>query len=144
MRKLYLLVAFTIGCLATCAVLAQEKKEPVAPPVTTATKVFELQTQQYGLLKQACEILKQQYASGVCSLDVLLEAEVALARAELELAPNPTARQVVHERIITRLRDQQAYVEGKFQAGTSGKVDVLMAKSATLRAEIDMLRDRDE
>ena len=147
MRTLCLLLAFGIGSFISCFVSAQEKQKPTqsTPEVISPEgKIVALQKQRYEALKQVCEILKGQYAQGICSFDEVLEAEIALANVELDLAPNQSARQIVHERIIERLKAQQEYLEQRFAAGNVTKIDVLLALSARLQAEINMLSDRGE
>lgn len=144
MRTNYLIVALAIVAAVGIYAVAQDGESPSKDKVqriSVAAKLDELLRQRRDILASAYEHTLQQYNSGLCTFHEVLGAEAKLANAELELASTMAARQVIHERRIKALRQQEAIMEKRVNSGTGGDLQLYQAKASRLQAEIDMLRD---
>ncbi|MBA2114052.1 hypothetical protein [Bremerella alba] len=142
MRILCSLLAVSIVGMAAYFAFAQDQETP--KPLSFESKLLELMKERRATLHQALEYQKAQFLQGTVSLEDMLKTEVALAHADLEIAPTLAARQIVHERLIKQLRQQEEVALAKFKLGKVTHMNVFDAKSARLQAEIDMLKDRSE
>lgn len=142
MRIACSLMAVTVVGLVTLLAWGQDQAEPKA--ISIESKLLELMKERRQTLYQAVQYQRTSFQQGTASIEDLLETEVALAHADLAIAPTLETRQIVHERLINQLRKQETVVEERFALGTVTQMEVFDAKAARLQAEIDMLRDRGE
>ncbi|PQO33645.1 hypothetical protein [Blastopirellula marina] len=147
MRTNYLIGAFAIVAAVGIYAVAQDGESPrqdKGAKTSVAVKLDELLHQRRDTLASAYEHTLQQYNSGLCTYHEVLGAEAELANAELELASTIAARQVIHERRIKALRQQEAIMEKRVSSGTGGDLQLYQAKASRLQAEIEMLRDTED
>jgi len=144
MRNQIILSALCLAVLLvpTVAYLANAQEDSVQQPSSTQSKVFELMRERRATLQQALEYQHEQFLKGNASFEARLETEIALAHADLDLAPTIAARQIVHERLIKQLRQQEEIAQAQFELGKLTRMEVFEAKAARLQAEINMLQDR--
>ncbi|MEW4563238.1 hypothetical protein AB1K70_11975 [Bremerella sp. JC770] len=131
-----------VAVVGTVALIAWGQDQDQPKPISVESKLLELLKERRQTLHQAVQYQKAQFEQGSASLEDVLEAEVAIAQADLEIAPTLATRQHVHQRLIKQLRQLEELAQARFAQGTVTQLAVFDTKAARLQAEIDMLQDR--
>src|SRR5207249_1092931 len=93
-------------------------------------KLKELLTERRETLRKVVDLSLAQYAQGTLDLTPVVQAQQALAKAELELCDSDKKRIAVLEQSIALAKKFESMVEGRWKAGAVGTTarDLLMAK----------------
>lgn len=96
-------------------------------------------------LRQLVTDVEQRHRSGRATLDSVIRASNLLLDAELDLAKTKAERILVYEQQIRRLRALEKLVESRHKVGVPGgeTADLLDAKAARLKAEIQLAHEKD-
>jgi hypothetical protein len=96
------------------------------------------------VLFQLVKIQTEAYRQGKASLEGMVEAHQELVQVELELATTDDDRVKLLEESVQLARDLEKIATARYQAAEASQGDVLKAQAARLRAETDLLRQRQE
>jgi outer membrane protein TolC len=105
--------------------------------------VHQLLTERRDTLQERLDAIEASFKSGRTETVVLIGAELDLLAANLELATQPVERIALLEKMVSNMKQIEDWTLGRFENGTGLRHDLLLAKAARLRAEIDLLRARD-
>ena len=111
--------------------------------VDKQSRLEDLLEQRRDVLASAVELAMQQYLNGDCSFEFVLTTRQHLHEAELEAATTREDRVAALERHLEAAEASVAVAEQMFQAGRVTSVDVLLARAASMRVEIRLLREGD-
>ena len=107
------------------------------------SRLDELLNQRRDKLTRALDMRFHQYASGVCSIEEVLDAWQRLQGAELDAAATQEARIAVLRKQLEVAESVAKLAEQKFQHGAVSEVDVLLVQAVRLSIAIGLLREED-
>jgi len=91
----------------------------------------------------AVELLKlhiDRYRSGVADASAVFETAREVADAKMSLARNPAEREAVARQVLEVTRSVEARLQNQFKSGIGLELNVMRAKLARERAEIELLK----
>lgn len=103
-------------------------------------RINKLLAERRDTLRGVVDAAMEQYISGEALLDTVIHARKGLLEAEMELATTNAERIRIHEKRVKNLRQLEDSVKDRHAAGTAGVRQVLTAKAARLKAEVELLR----
>jgi hypothetical protein len=90
--------------------------------------------------RQEVEARMEDFRAGRGTLDILLDAQLGLARAELALTDDVRRQVAIQERAVKVLRDVEEFGRTRFEAGQWPVQDFIQSRAARMTAEIDLVR----
>jgi outer membrane protein TolC len=114
----------------------------VADSETSNAKIRNLQEERVTTLRQAVKLALIQYTDGASDIKPVFALQLDLLDAELDLAETRADQIKVLASQLKIAKGSLAAAEQKFQGGMAGNLDVLEAKSVSLRIEIRLLKVR--
>ena len=124
-----------------CPANAKEE-EPDEARLAALEKLKELYKARQEAAKQNAAGRMEEFVAGRGTLDILLEAQVLLLRAELcsqrrrRIASKPTSRNLAEMTEIKKIQ------QGRFDTGRLARMDLSQAEFFRLEAEIELLREK--
>jgi hypothetical protein len=109
-----------------------------------ATKLEQLQKERIDTLEELVKILMGQYQIGTIDFSTFSMAQEDLLVAKLETTEKPSERIALLEQ---QLKDAQVFfdfMERRYKAGVTPKVDYHRAKVLCLTIEIKLVKERDK
>jgi outer membrane protein TolC len=103
------------------------------------TKIKSLQIQRVQTLERGIELVALQYEEGVIDLNVLLALQLELLDAKLAMAQKLDNEVKVLESHLELVKQTLKIVTARYQEGHVSELDVIRAKSAALRIEVQLL-----
>lgn len=113
--------------------------DPAAAGGKDAEKLAALRKERRDVLEQATKQVQAAYQRGVVEYESIPRILVELLNAELELAPDRAARIAVREKILEQFKKLEEFAAARVQAARASNTELLEAKAARLKAEIDLL-----
>ena len=141
-RRLFL----TLCAIGVAAVITSAA--PAAPPRPeqheTSKQLESLLKERRDTLRELVDILDGRYRAGAVTEEAVLRASGQLLGAELDLASTKAERIAIREKLVANLRRIEKVTEDQAQVGSLAlrPDDVLQAKAARLKAEIQLLREK--
>ena len=120
----------------------REAGEPSSPDRQMATAERELLQQRRDTLRKLVEILEARFRQGEATQRPLIEAQNALITAELELAADQPQRIALLEKKLANLKQLTEMCGAMHQSGQVPYEQVLASQAESLRAEVELLRER--
>ena len=120
----------------------QKKEEPDEARRAALEKLKELYKARQEAAKQNAAGRMEEFVAGRGTLDILLEAQVLLLRAELALAEKKEDRIKAHERNLAEMTEIKKIQQGRFDTGRLARMDLSQAEFFRLEAEIELLREK--
>jgi hypothetical protein len=105
----------------------------------------ELQTllvEHRDTLKTIRQFVDKDINTGVVQIGDMINANKAYFNAELELAKSPQERIVILEEALEKQTDVESIANAKMEVGTGYRAELLIAKAARLKVEIDLHKAR--
>jgi outer membrane protein TolC len=135
-----------IGMLVTLLVTAGlfealGEESPVSLPATNAS-IVELLHKRHAVLSQLAKVQTEAYRHGNASIEAVIKAHQELLGVELELAKTDDERINLFEKAIQMARDLEQIAATKYKSGNASQADVLMAEADGLKAQTELLRER--
>jgi outer membrane protein TolC len=115
-----------------------EKSPGTAPPSGADAAPAERRE----TLRQLVKAAEQHYRSGNTTLPSVIRASNLLLEAELEAAKTKAERIALYEKMVENLRELEKVAEAGYKAGVRPMDDVLEARAARLKAEIQLAREK--
>lgn len=109
---------------------------------STGSQIKALQIQRRDVLKERVDALTLDFNGGRSGISVLLDAELELIDAELELTSNKEGRIRLRKQAIERLQQLEKFAQLKLNTGTGTIQDRLGATAGLLRAKVELLREQ--
>ena len=103
-------------------------------------KIQKLLEEQRAVLKEAVQLAVREYRTGRVDFDSVLELRRDLLIAELELAASREERIKLLEEFAELANEFEKFATERFRSGQGTQVDVLRAKAALLKSQIDLER----
>jgi hypothetical protein len=110
----------------------------VKPHDTVADRIHELRVERRELLRQIATADQIIFKKGQGSADEVRESMLALRTSELELCTTPEEHIQVHQQIVDSMRQLEDHAVSLFNAKVCTQREVIKAKAARLKAEIDL------
>jgi outer membrane protein TolC len=104
--------------------------------------VAKLLQERLTLLRESADLQQKNYDLGRVTFSDLVFIRQQVAAAELELAATPADRLQARESLLKHARELEAAVKARFDEGLVSSLDLKMAQAARLRAEADLLLER--
>ncbi len=101
-------------------------------------KITALRKERRDALLEASDAAEQMYRIARSDYASVGRLKAELLNAELDLAPDHAARVAVRERLVEQLREIEQAVNGRVEAARAVRSELLEAKAARLKAEIDL------
>jgi hypothetical protein len=120
----------------------REAGEPSSPDRPMAAAERELLQQRRDTLRKLVEILEARFRQGETMQRPLIEAQNALIAAELELAVDQPQRIALLEKKLANLKQLMEMCSAMHQSGQVPYEQVLASQAESLRAEVELLRER--
>ena len=120
-----------------------ESKRPRDPKLsagTIKTQIRQLQEERVAALKEANEIVINQYRTGSADYKTVFVTQHALMDAMLDLADTREDRIRALESLLKNAKLSLELSKRMVDAGVASKLDLLQAKSAKISIEIKLLR----
>lgn len=106
------------------------------------SKVLQLLTERRDTVRELRDTLNASYISGQTEYTTVVEVEDELLEAELDLAISRADRLAIHEDLVENRKRTEELLQQRFKLGAALTTEVLYAKAARLKAEIDLQRER--
>jgi RNA polymerase sigma factor (sigma-70 family) len=107
------------------------------------SKVEQLLKERLAALRDiAAETEHRFKKTGTVPFEDLIQAKLAVLKAELDLCQSAKERIAIHEKIVALARELEAVADARFKAGRVPPGDLLKAKVNRLEAEIDLEREK--
>jgi hypothetical protein len=123
---------------------------PVVQPVDAQVpqrlsdpKVLGLLRERLTTLEELAQLRKQAYQSGEASLQAVLASQRAVQEARLELAGSAEDRVGVRAEMLENARAAETLARQLAAAAQGSSTDVLQARAHRLRAEADLILERE-
>ena len=116
--------------LASIAFVTQD--EPIDQELQT------LLVEHRDTLKTIRQFVDKDINTGVVQIGDMINANNAYFNAELELPKSPQERIVVLEEALEKQTDVESIANAKMEVGTGYKAELLIAKAARLKVEINL------
>lgn len=100
----------------------------------------KLLEERKALLRQAVGVAVEEHRAGRIDLDSVLTLRRDLLNAELELAASREERIELYGKLVEHARAWENTTAELYKSGGATQVDVLKAKAARLRSQIDLER----
>jgi hypothetical protein len=111
-------------------------------PAGSNERLQKLMTRRYEVLTQAVQRSRPLMEAGRVELAAWRDLNVAMYRAQADLAATAVERVKVHERLVEFLVLQEKFAEQRADAGRITRMQLDEGKVATLNARIDIERLR--
>lgn len=105
-----------------------------------SAKLETLLRQRRDTLRQLLNLAETQFRNSETTQDIVIHASNRLLEAELELLTAKAERMRAHEKLVENMRNLEQIAAARRRLGTGSGEDVLIAMSARLKAEIELLR----
>jgi outer membrane protein TolC len=137
-------IAFSIVLVGLGGVAGLFVSSGLAEPTTVvrgpdATKVTALQKERRDVLREAVKLTEEGYRNGVGEFTSIPRLTINLLNAELDLATDHAGRVAVRERMVEQFNVIEKTAAQRFESLVGDKTELLEAKAARLKAEIDLL-----
>ncbi len=129
---LALLVAFSL----TAAAIRADNEEASSAD----GQIRNLMAQKRDALQERVDEIRKFHESGTVTTDKVLDAQLDLSRAQLDLAITKEDRLSVLDSQVQILRDLEQVAKSRYQSGSAMRAEVLNAMAARIDAEIALLR----
>jgi hypothetical protein len=96
------------------------------------------------VVRKLVEIVNRRYQTGMVTQESVILASNLLLDAELELARTKAERIAVCQKLVGNLRQLEQAAEARHERTMGSADDVLKAKAARLKAEIQLVRENAE
>ncbi len=111
---------------------------------TNAEKLTALRRERRDALQEAAKTAEKGYRAGVMDYESMKRTRIELLNAELDLAIDRPERVAVRERLVEQFRKFEKEVAEHVAVAQASSTDLLEAKAARLKAEIDLLLESAE
>ena len=126
-----------VGALAWSLPAASQDKQ--AGPDSSIRKLL---FQRRDVLRELLDFVTAHHELGTVTLADVVQARNGWLEAELDVARTREERVQIHERRVKNWRDLESLTRQDFAAGTATPKEMLVAKAARLKAEIELLREK--
>jgi RNA polymerase sigma factor (sigma-70 family) len=109
---------------------------PEAPDEGSAKKIKDLQKERVTILKDVVEQSAKLYQNARIEYAEVLEAQLLLLRAELDLAEKESERIALYQKTIDVLKQHEALAKARHESGRGTAVPGLRIKARRLEVEI--------
>ena len=134
--KLVAALAVAIVML-TCPISGDEPQQ-----ANQVDKLATLLTQRRDTLRQLVDAVTEEYRQGRSGFESVAHATDQLIDAELELAKDAKDRVAILQRRVALMKDLFTMVNTRFKAGQVTQAQVLAAKAALLKSQIQLVREQ--
>jgi len=140
--KLIIISLLCIVAMTTCVVLfGQPAVSQTGPNGTLPEKLTNLLIERRDALRQIADWVESRHRNGNETLENLMQARNELLEAELEVAKTRTERIRIREEQVSNVRLLEDRLSHLRENGEISAAEVLVAKAARLKAEIELLRE---
>jgi outer membrane protein TolC len=132
-----------VSLFAACVVLALVVSITVLAEDTDQAdeidkKIRSLREERVGILQQAVEQVGKMYETGVTDFRSVVDFQLQLSEAKLELADTPAEKKAALEEQLDAAKEYVEFTNARFLTGSTSMLDVHLAKSNALRVEIEL------
>jgi outer membrane protein TolC len=106
----------------------------------TSAKLESLLRERRDTLRQLVQVVGVHYRDGRTTEDAVVCANNRLLEAELDLLTAKAERIAVYEQLVENMRRLEEVAAARHEVGVGSIEEVLAAKAARLRAEIELVR----
>jgi|GEM_PF-2962540 len=144
MHRPKLQVAISVAMTAIILGSAHPSAKAQSPgkPLAKGASVESLLKKRLDVLQQIAKLRRAAYLAGEAGLNSVIQSQIDVLHARLELAGKPAERIVIRTAILKQARDLEAVAKKRFEAKAATPVDMLRAQAFRLRAEADLLREQ--
>jgi hypothetical protein len=138
-------IAFSIlGLLGLGVVIGFTVPAGLAEPTAVvrgpnAEKLTALRKERRDALREAAKTAEEAYRHGVGDYASIPRIKIELLNAELDLASDRAGRVAVRERLVEQFKEIEKSVAQRVESALAVSSDLLEARAARLKAEIDLL-----
>src|SRR5262249_46926921 len=138
MRKRALIVMVVVAMLQVLSVSAEDgvNLSPKEQIEASAKKIKELQQQRIAILKDVVEICTQVYQRGRVSFEEVLEANLQLLNAELDVAEKESDRIELYKNTVEMLKQYEQTAAAAVDAARGTQAALLKIRARRLEIEI--------
>ena len=146
MNRMAFLIAGLVGlgALIGFSVPAGHAEPSGAVRGPNAEKLTTLRTQRREILREAAKAAEEAFRHGLMDYKSIPRIQVELLNAELDLAPDRAGRVAVRERLIEQFKMTEKIVAQLVESAQANTSDLLEARAARLKAEIDLLLESED
>lgn len=130
-------VVASLGVMLSSQTAGSQDEKPTSPE----NKINSLMVERRDTLRQLVDSVTAQYKAGRTTLDNVIRARNGLLDAELEIAKTKTERIRIHEERVKNFRDLENAIKQRYTVGKGTHEEMLTAKAARLKSEIEFLRE---
>lgn len=140
MKTILAILAFGLVLFFPSFCFAQNK--PGQTPKSNTGKLRELLAERRETLYHLANFAFNRFQNGQGDLQSVCEAQILAMEGDLEMARDSKTRLAIHEKQVKVFRNLEEMVKVRVQAGQAGQEEILAAKAARLKAEIDLVREQ--
>jgi hypothetical protein len=130
---------FTSLSVLSCALVTLSAARPKA----TSDDVTTILGERLDVLRQVEGLQVEAYRRGEAPFDSVLAVQKEVIEASLELTDQKEERVRLLERLLNTMTEFERMAQQRHQAGLAVFVDVLKAKAARLKAQAELIRERE-
>lgn len=143
-----MILRFRHPTVSACAILAValvsarglSKELPKSEPAKQS--VAELLQQRRAVLLSLVEVQTHLYQVGKADIEAVVQAHQELLLVQLELAASRDERINLLKKAVHLAMELENLAQARYKAGRATQADVLKSQAAKLKAETDLLRER--
>ena len=121
---------------------AMVANEPASQQGAEPGKLQALLKERRDTLSELVDVYEARFRRGSAPVESVIVASNELLNAELELAETNPERVTIREKLVSNLRLLEQNIKERYDHGTCPIEDLLRAKAARLKAEIDVLHEK--
>lgn len=139
-RSEFLIVGLVgLGTVIGLSIPLGHAQSPAAVRAPSAEKLVVLRKQRREALVEAVRTAEDGYRHGERDYASIARINVELLNADLDLAQDRAGRISVRERVVKQLTEIERLAAQRVENAAASRTDLLEAKAARLKAEIDLL-----
>jgi len=138
----YLLLLGVLAVGAMLIVSSIDAKDAQAPDDDPAARIVSLLKERRDTFRQLATVVEQAYRQGEGTFASVIQASNSLLEVELDLATDKAERITLHEKRVANVKQMEQITMALHRNREATRVDVLAAKGARLKAEIELLREQ--
>jgi catalase len=112
---------------------------PNAEKLAALKRLIALRMERRDALQEAAKTAEKGYRAGVMDYKSMKRINIELLNAELDLAMDRPGRVAVRERLVEQFKKIEKEFAERVAVAQASSTDLLEAKAARLKAEIDLL-----
>lgn len=117
-------------------------EEPTKTRPEIEQSIVKLLQKRRAVLVQLVKVQTQAYAQGEADIEAVVQAHQELLLVELELAEDHDERIELLKKAVRLATELESIAEAKYKAAEARQSDVLKSQGERLKAETDLLRER--